>query len=163
MKPKHKTWRKRGGKKNRGRADIVAYGRNTRWKPGQSGNPSGRPKSKIISEAMRKKAELEVPDDSQGRTYAELLADAAYGHAASGKAQYLTEILNRNEGRPVQPIIHSGTIGLSIEEIDEKLKRFFDRARERARLQAAQSQGAGGGDGTDGGSGEPSGGAGGTG
>jgi len=50
-------------------------GRATQWQKGMSSpNPSGRPKIRLISEALRVNLAEVKPDDPQGRTYAEILA-----------------------------------------------------------------------------------------
>jgi hypothetical protein len=52
-----------------------AIGTATRWKKGQaSPNPGGRPKSRLLSEALRTRLAEPKPDDPQGRTYAEVVA-----------------------------------------------------------------------------------------
>jgi hypothetical protein len=43
------------------------------WK-GQSGNPGGRAKSRILSEALRNRLAEVKADDPAGRTYAEIVA-----------------------------------------------------------------------------------------
>lgn len=43
--------------------NIAEDGKAYRWKKGQSGNPSGRPKSKTLSDAYRNKLEEPVPND----------------------------------------------------------------------------------------------------
>jgi hypothetical protein len=40
----------------------------TRWKPGQSGNPGGRPKTALLSHACRELLAAPLPNDPQGRT-----------------------------------------------------------------------------------------------
>ena len=74
------------------------------WMPGQSGNPGGRPKSKLISEAYKVKLESLVPDDPQGRTYAELIADGMIVEAVRGKNKVnaASEMADRTEGKPRQ-------------------------------------------------------------
>lgn len=71
----------------------------TRWKPGQSGNPKGRPKAITLSEAYRKELAKVDPSDPQGRTYAEVLAEQmvikakASGEAASSIAAANSSLL----------------------------------------------------------------------
>jgi hypothetical protein len=40
-----------------------------------------------------------IPNDPLGRTYAMAVVDAAIGHAIAGKCAYLSELLDRTEGR----------------------------------------------------------------
>jgi hypothetical protein len=72
----------------------------TQWKPGQSGNPGGRPKRKLISEAVL--AELERPVGRSGRTRAELLARKIVRLAIGGDVQAAKLVLAYTEGLPVQ-------------------------------------------------------------
>jgi hypothetical protein len=82
--------------------NIAQEGKPHRWKKGQSGNPSGRPKSKTLSEAYRKKLEEPVPNDPEGRTWAELIAEAQVRDAVRGNVQAAREIADRTEGRARQ-------------------------------------------------------------
>ena len=78
------------------------------WKKGQSGNPSGRPKHKTLSEAYRDKLAEECPM-MPGATWAEFIAHQQV-QAAAGLSRYESstmaarEIADRTEGRPRQPI-----------------------------------------------------------
>src|SRR5450432_171375 len=48
-----------------------SIGASTQWKKGQrSPNPGGRPKSRLLSEALRVRLEEVNPDDPQARTFA---------------------------------------------------------------------------------------------
>jgi hypothetical protein len=97
--------------------NIAEDGRSHRWKKGQSGNPSGRPKSKTISNAYRHKLEEEVPNDPERRTWAELIAEAQVRDAVRGNVQAAREIADRTEGKARQ----------SIEFEDKTLSEAFER------------------------------------
>src|SRR5271156_3903817 len=77
-------------------------GKPHQWKKGQSGNPSGRPKSKTLSDAYRNKLEEPVPNDPEGRSWAELIAEAQVRDAVRGNVQAAREIADRTEGRARQ-------------------------------------------------------------
>jgi Family of unknown function (DUF5681) len=47
--------------------NIAQHGKPYRSKKGQSGNPSGRPKSKTLSDAYKHKLEEPVPNDPKAR------------------------------------------------------------------------------------------------
>jgi len=79
-------------------------GKSHQWKKGQSGNPSGRPKNKTLSNAYKSKLEEAVPNDPEGRTWAELIAEAQVRDAVRGNVQAAREIADRTEGRPRQAI-----------------------------------------------------------
>lgn len=84
--------------------NIAEDGKAHRWKKGQSGNASGRPKSKTLSNAYKNKLEEAVPNDPEGRTWAELIAEAQVRDAVRGNVQAAREIADRTEGRPRQAI-----------------------------------------------------------
>jgi hypothetical protein len=73
------------------------------WLPGGSGNPSGRPKSEV-TDAYRYFARCKVPGDPQGRTYAELLAEAQFWAAIGGATTAAREIADRLEGKSLQRV-----------------------------------------------------------
>jgi len=83
-------------------------GRATRWQKGMSSpHPSGRPKVRLISEALRiKLAEIKA-DDPQQRTYAEIIAAKLIETASSPGHRIVaavSEIIDRLEGRAHQSI-----------------------------------------------------------
>jgi hypothetical protein len=80
----------------------------TRWKKGRpSPNPGGRPKSRLLSEALRTRLAEVKPGDAAGRTYAEVVAanliEIACGEGA-GAVHAAGEIADRIEGRAPQSI-----------------------------------------------------------
>src|SRR5271154_3735305 len=84
--------------------NIAQEGKPHRWKKGQSGNPSGRPKSKTLSDAYKNKLEELVPNDPERRTWAELIAEAQVRDAVRGNVQAAREIADRTEGKARQAI-----------------------------------------------------------
>ena len=77
-------------------------GRATRWRKGQSGNAGGRPKSRLLSEALRTRLGEIKPGDPAGRTYAEIVAENLVEIACSegpGAVHAASEIADRLEGR----------------------------------------------------------------
>src|SRR5207253_119120 len=77
-------------------------GKATRFKPGRSPNPGGRPKSKLLSEAYRSLLATVHPKDSEGRTYAELIAVGQLNEAIKGKTPAAKEAADRTEGPVTQ-------------------------------------------------------------
>jgi hypothetical protein len=74
------------------------------WKPGQSGNPSGRPKKKLVDEMLAEL--LEAQDSAAARRIAEkLLARAEENDKA---AQLVAE---RTQGKPSQKVEVTGADG----------------------------------------------------
>ncbi len=95
------------------------------FKPGQSGNPAGRPKSITLSEAYRKQLAKIDPHDALKRTFAEVLAEQMIVKAAKGDVAALKEIADRVEGKAKQ------TITLTTDR-REQVERAIDRMIERA-------------------------------
>jgi len=71
------------------------------FKPGQSGNPSGRPK-KLITDATREL--LAKKDAATGLTNAHLVAEAQIREAIKGETAAYNAIADRTEGKVPQPI-----------------------------------------------------------
>jgi hypothetical protein len=95
---------KQGSPENRrktGEANLER-GAAFRWKPGQSENPGGRPRTAKLSEACRAKLASIVPGDPQGRTFAEAIADEWGQRALKGDIRAAVELADRAEGRPGQ-------------------------------------------------------------
>jgi Family of unknown function (DUF5681) len=78
-------------------------GAGTRWRKGQpSPNPGGRPKSRLLSEALRSRLAEVKEGDPAGRTYAEIVAQNLVEIACSegpGAVHAAGEIADRIEGR----------------------------------------------------------------
>jgi hypothetical protein len=107
-----------GNKQKTGfRGPSPDVGKPYRWKKGESGNPSGRPKSKTLSEAYKNMLEELVPNDAEGRTWAELIAEGQIRDAVRGNVQAAKEIADRTEGRARQ----------AIEFEDKTLSNAFER------------------------------------
>lgn len=69
------------------------------WKAGESGNPGGKPKTKLISQAYRKVLQQIDPNDPEGRTFAEIIALGMVRAAAMGMAPCAKEIRETTEGK----------------------------------------------------------------
>jgi ribosomal protein L18E len=74
------------------------------FQKGQSGNPAGRPKTAILSNAIRKKLTEIDETDPQRRTYAEILVEQLVMKAKTGDVQALKEIADRTEGKARQSV-----------------------------------------------------------
>lgn len=83
--------------------------KDTRWKPGQSGNPKGRPRSRTLSEAYRAMLRQPLPDDPS-RTYADAVAETLCKNAVLGDVVAAKELADRTEGRSKQ------TVDVTVEE-----------------------------------------------
>jgi hypothetical protein len=106
------------------------------FKPGQSGNPEGRPKSITLSEAYRKQLAQPVPGDKEGRTFAEVIASRVVVAAAMGDVGAAREIADRTEGKPRQALdvdmqVHdwrqmARDYGVSEEDVISEARRLIE-------------------------------------
>ncbi len=104
-----------------GNPDIVEAGRATRFTPGRSGNPSGRPSTKILTDELRKRlvapiptdlaTELSIPTDS---TYAAAVVTRLLRLAAAGQIPAIREIYERIEGKPPREEIPDDKTGFDV-------------------------------------------------
>lgn len=87
------------------KASNINYGRpsppvETRWKPGQSGNPKGRPrKEESIADMLKELLYAVCPTDPERRRYAELIVRALVHQGAKGNLGAIKEVFNRLVGR----------------------------------------------------------------
>jgi hypothetical protein len=84
-----------------------SIGRGTQFRKGQSGNAGGRPKSRLLSEALRNRLAEVKPDDPEHRTWAEAIASNLIEVAASKSPSAIAaanEVCDRAEGRPSQHV-----------------------------------------------------------
>ena len=72
-----------------------------KWKPGQSGNPKGRPKKRPFADKVEELLEKN-PEMLEG------IALQALSKAQSGDQQALKLVSERLDGKPAQQLIHSG-------------------------------------------------------
>ena len=107
------------------------------FKPGQSGNPKGRPKNKTLSEMIREVLMEEIPVKSKnGESRKELgirlLAEAWFRKANKGDMSAIKEILDRTEGKVTDKRHITGEVDVNggskaIESMKEKLDSLADR------------------------------------
>jgi hypothetical protein len=88
----------------KGKPKRVPRSESTQFRPGQSGNPGGRPKWSAFSVLVRAKLSEPVQGDKYGRTYAEVLFDVAWKAAKSGDLRAIEFLLDRGEGRARQSV-----------------------------------------------------------
>ncbi len=81
------------------------------WKPGQSGNPSGRPKRKPISDRYAILADMKMPDEMrrklqmpEGSTFGDAVAFRIFMGALKGAPASAREIREAIEGKAAQRI-----------------------------------------------------------
>jgi hypothetical protein len=81
------------------------------WKPGESGNPGGRPRRKPLTDAYAALLDKPIPPDmarqlklDESTTYAQVIAMSLVREAVKGKVQAAAEVADRVEGKITQPI-----------------------------------------------------------
>lgn len=108
-------------------------GKATQWRKGRpSPNPGGRPKSRLLSEALRARLGEVKPDDPTGRTFAEIVAENLINIACKqgpGAVAAINEIGDRLEGRPTQAVQISDLTREIREKSDEELQFYLDNNR----------------------------------
>lgn len=67
------------------------------FKPGQSGNPGGRPKGKSLTALLRER--LDEVDPATGKTIAEMVVEGWVNAARDGNVPAIKEALDRTEGK----------------------------------------------------------------
>jgi uncharacterized protein DUF5681 len=72
------------------------------FKPGQSGNPGGRPKKPLTDLLDRQLAQID-PGDKLGRSYAQLLIASVVKRATKKSDLLVKEIFDRMEGKVATP------------------------------------------------------------
>lgn len=78
-----------------------------RWKPGQSGNPKGRPKKgDTLAEMIREF--LDEDDGEDRKTRKRKLIEAAYEKALEGDAAARSWLSDRGYGKAPQPLVGGG-------------------------------------------------------
>ena len=98
------------------------------WKPGESGNPSGRPRNKPITAAYQDRLNEKLPDAlrkvnvgsvtvelPEGATYLDWIAFGQCIEAGRGNAAAAREIADRIEGKVPKPVEVSGPEGGSLD------------------------------------------------
>jgi len=94
------------------------------WKPGQSGNPKGRPKFSLVS--ILKELLQEVPEGKK-EMKAKVLMREAIEKAMKGDTFMLRDIINRIDGMPRQGIDLG--LGEEIDGIEVKIIKTKDEVK----------------------------------
>jgi uncharacterized protein DUF5681 len=97
----------------------------TRWKPGVSANPGGRPKKKLVDRCIE---ELLTANDSKEAMF---LAKRVVKLARSGSMKAIQFLVERSEGKARQPIDVSGQDGSplfeSVEQREARIAELLSR------------------------------------
>ena len=99
------------------------------WKPGQSGNPKGRPKkAECLTSLLREEMDRIDPTDKQKRTHKELIVLATMSLAKAGNSTALKEIWERLDGKVRDKLELTGGAEL-VERLNEGRRRAAERNR----------------------------------
>ncbi len=100
------------------------------WKPGESGNLSGRPKMRPISDRYAERAETALPEEERikrglprGATYGDALAFDQFNAALNGRTEAAREIREAIEGKAAQRISEPAKKDIRIRVVYDKPKR----------------------------------------
>lgn len=96
-----------------------------KFKPGQSGNPNGRPKKKWLTEVTEELLEEKLSDPAFRATYKEALWKKLLSERVVG-SMTLEKVWERTEGKVAQDLNLNGELALSISE-------RMAKARERSK------------------------------
>lgn len=94
-----------------------------KWKPGQSGNPGGRPKKKPVTELYER-----MLADPEFLAVAEMAAKKAIAKGSMAMVLQLKEMAERVEGKVTQPVEADINLHLSLAE---RMKKASERAANR--------------------------------
>jgi hypothetical protein len=104
-------------------------------KPGESGNPGGRPKTKPLTEELERLLGEQAPK-GKGQTWAAVIAEALVKRASKGDVRAIAELGNRIEGRPVQAVELNANLNASIAERLEAARQRVSAKGNQATLDA---------------------------
>jgi hypothetical protein len=138
-----------GGNKDRKGDGLVGYGRppvNKQFKPGESGNPRGRPKEQkniatIVDDVLRKKIRIRRGNKVHTVTKLEAVIEVILNKALAGDHHAFAKLIQVREkfrGPPKEAIGSPGDVDYS-----EKLQRLFDgaiRSHKEEQMRAEESQ-----------------------
>ncbi|MHB8499715.1 MAG: DUF5681 domain-containing protein [Candidatus Acidiferrales bacterium] len=98
-------------KRKRGNRRIAEFGVATRFKPGQSGNPGGRPKTRILAEMLSALGNEVDPETL--KSYFQIAAERLMSEVFRGNVQAFREFADRIDGRSTQHVELAG--GLQVQ------------------------------------------------
>jgi hypothetical protein len=123
--PQNRSGRKKKRPSGRPFAKGCSGNPATQFRPGVSGNPGGRPKSKLFREAYLAVLEAEDLKNFQPSNVLETVAKKIVEEAKKGKVQAANEIADRVEGKACQAV----DLNVSDNPL-ERLYAYFDEEHE---------------------------------
>jgi hypothetical protein len=85
-----------------------------KFQPGVSGNPSGRPKTRLFSAALLRIVEKKLANDPEGRLLVDAIAQQLVAKATKGDLASIRELADRIEGTPMRSMSLGGEGGGAI-------------------------------------------------
>jgi hypothetical protein len=95
------------------------------WRKGESGNPGGRPRRKLLTEELERLLEQEAPA-ANGKTWAEVIAETLLKQGRKGNVRAIAEIADRLEGKPQQ------SVELKDEALSARIREGISEGHKRA-------------------------------
>jgi hypothetical protein len=92
------------------------------FRPGQSGNPSGRPKGQSVTACIRellKQTKLDSYRLPAGKRVMDVVAEVILKAALRGEHRYVETLLDRVEGRATLPIAAEGDVTIKVEYVND--------------------------------------------
>ena len=103
-------------KKNSGTNDPL---KEHQWKPGQSGNPAGRPKVDSITKAIRKL----LDEGINGKALYDAVARVAVQRALQGDHRFWQYVVERSDGKVADNVNQSGEVQIRVKYEDEEYRK----------------------------------------
>ena len=100
------------------------------WKPGQSGNPGGRPRTRPLTDELTQLLEQDAPN-ANGKSWALVIAEALLMKARKGDVRAFTVLANRIEGKPHQSIALGVNANHSLAELIAQGRKRASESRVR--------------------------------
>ena len=112
----------------RGNPDIVEAGRGTRFAPGRSGNPSGRPPSRMLTSMLNNSLPSPIPARSARKlglppnsTHGEAIVKRLILDAENGNIAAIREVFDRTEGKPPKEVVTDENKNIIVIEFEQTL------------------------------------------
>lgn len=103
---------KKAGRGSKANAEYIAP---FQWKPGQTGNPKGRPKNRTLTEIVREYMEKEgMTPDGRELILSEAMAETILKMALGGNTEVIKELWARLEGKSKETLEIKGQMDVKL-------------------------------------------------
>jgi enolase len=132
-----------GVKGRSGRKDLATEGRDTRFKPGQSGNPAGSSRKERMTALLRSKLEEVLnPGTTTAIVAAEAVINALLLKATVGDTRAIEIVMDRTDGKVADKLSLDGNVtltALNLSKLSAKELQALDQLVSRASEEDAAS------------------------